>query len=153
MDRKPTHTPADPWQWFSGCLYHLGDSRLLKTWNVSRRTLEKWSADRRTTQSVSKNPLVLLGETLETLMVRGHADFAISAVDYLAEICRCHIEMDQANIVADKATLEEELLDNYEVIAEYTAAMRDPGVSNREKREKARKAIEEIQQDLTLLDD
>jgi hypothetical protein len=72
-------------------------------------------------------------------------------VDYLAEVCRCEINLNQASY-PDKRTLEEELLDNYEALAEYTQAMRDPGVSVREKRAKAYKAIEEIKQDLRFLD-
>lgn len=151
MNRKPTRIPADPWQWFSGCMYHLSATEIHKTWNVGGRTVERWSADKRTTQSVTKNPLVLLGETLEKLMEKGQADFAISAVDYLAEITRCHVIADSDHL-PDHSTLEEELLDNYEVLANHTSTMQDPDASKREKRVKAYKVVSEILQDLKLLE-
>lgn len=147
MNRKPTRTPADPWEWFSGAIYHLTKSVLIKIWNVSEKTAERWSADKTTTESISKNPLVMLGITLEKLMEKGKFDFAMAAVDYLAQIVGCYLVCNDAS--PDKETLSEECLDDLPVIAAFHTAMTEkeflPIV-----REKYRKAKQELDEDFQL---
>ena len=148
MDRRPTRTPVDPHEWFSGAIYHLGKSILLKIWNVSERTLERWSADKAMTASVTKNPIIMLGITLEKLMERGKIDFAQAAVDFLARIVGCHlVTIEDAS--PDKKTLAEECLDDLPPLAAFHSAM-----NNREPvsvvRPLHRKAKGELDQDMAL---
>lgn len=153
MNRKPTSTPVEPWEWFSGCLYHMSKSQIVKIWNVGERAVEKWSADPSTTATTAACPMTRLGYMLTKLMMRGQVEHARSGVDYLARIVRCTLIPDEDECTPNNAALEEELLDNYESLAAYTAAMRDPEASNAKRRELARLAIEDIMQDLTLLKD
>lgn len=148
MNRKPSHTPVAPWEWYSGAIYHLSKTAVLKIWNCSERTLERWSADPATTESITKNPLGMLGITLEKLMERGRADFARSAVDYLAGIVGCTLVCD-GDIKPDKDTLADECLDDLPALAElHQALLKDSPRS--EVRELARKLINEIDEDLAL---
>ena len=148
MNRKPARTPVAPWEWYSGAIYHLGKSVVLKIWNCSGRTLERWSADPAYAESTTKNPLGMLGITLEKLMEKGRADFARSAVDYLAAIVGCSLVCD-GEIKPDKDTLADECLDDLPVLAELHTAMRDnkplPVV-----RELAGKAKQEIDESLAF---
>lgn len=150
MNRKPTHTPVNPWEWFSGAIYHLSKTVVVKIWNVSDRTIERWSADSATTQSVSNNPLVLMGAMLEKLMEKGKMEFARAAVDYLAMIVRVQIR-DVVDVLPDGKSISEELLDNLPALARYQEAVRDrkplPVI-----RARAMELIAEIEQDLALLD-
>jgi hypothetical protein len=116
MNRKPTHPPIDPHEWFSGSIYHLGKSTMLKIWNVSERTMERWSADKAMTASVTKNAVDMLGITLEKLMEKGKAEFARSAVDFLAKIVGCQLES-QASSGPDKHSIAEECLDDLPIVA------------------------------------
>tara|TARA_B100000614_G_C14536177_1_gene488489 strand:- start:355 stop:822 length:468 start_codon:yes stop_codon:yes gene_type:complete len=124
MNRKPTGTPVNPHQWFSGAIYHLGKSTLIKIWNVSERTIERWSADSAFTESVTKNALDMLAITLEKLMEKGRIDFARSAVDFLARIVGCQLVCSDG-VEPDKATLEDELLDTWPAISGFQTTMRD----------------------------
>lgn len=151
MNRKPTGTPIDPWQWFSGVIYHLGKSSVLKIWNVAERTLERWSADKDFTESVTKNPLVKLEITLEKLMERGKVEFARSAVDSLARIVGCTLR--EINLVSDKKTIEEELLDNIPALARYQEIAR-PSAKRpvAEIRAAAQALVREIEEDVALIE-
>jgi hypothetical protein len=121
---------------------------VLKIWNCSERTLERWSADPATTESISKNPLGMIGITLEKLMERGRVDFARAAVDYLAAIVGCTLVVDQ-EVIPDKAALADECLDDLPALAEYHAAMLDKKPIS-EIRDLCRKAKHEIDEDLAL---
>jgi hypothetical protein len=116
MNRKPTRPPIDPHEWFSGSIYHLGKSSMLKIWNVSERTLERWSADKAMTASVTKNAVDMLGVTLEKLMEKGKADFARSAVDFLAKIVGCQLVC-TTDAAPDKDSIAEECLDDLPIVA------------------------------------
>jgi hypothetical protein len=143
MNRKPTHTPADPWEWFSGTIYHLTKSAVIKIWNISERTVERWSADRTTTESVTRNPLVMLGDTLEKLMEKGKAEFARSAVDFLAKIVGCHLVFVEA--IPDKENLSDELLDDLPAISAFHTSMinKEPLAIVRENYRKAKQELDE----------
>lgn len=148
MNRKPTRTPADPWEWFSGAIYHLGKSVVLKIWgNISERTLERWSASRSDvgTQSITKNPVVMLGIMLEKLMEKGRSEFARSIVDYLASIVNCTLSC-SGDIIPDKDNLSDELLDDLPVIADFHQAIlrREPETTVREK---YRLAVTDLEED------
>jgi len=148
MNRQPTHTPVAPWEWYSGAIYHLSKTAVLKIWNCSERTLERWSADPATTESITKNPLGMLGITLEKLMERGRVDFARAAVDHLAAIVGCSLVVD-GDVVPDKDNLAEECLDDLPALAKLHTAMHEnqpmPIV-----RELAAKAKHDIDEDLAL---
>jgi len=148
MNRKPTRTPVVPWEWFSGAIYHLGKTVVLKIWNCSGRTLERWSTDPAYAESTTKNPLGMLGITLEKLMERGRADFARAAVDYLAAIVGCTLVCD-GEIHPDKDTLADECLDDLPALAELHKALLNDS-PRAEVRELARKLINEIDEDLAL---
>jgi hypothetical protein len=144
MNREPTHTPADPWQWFSGAIYHLGKSKVVKIWNTTNRTVERWSADKNYTASVTKNPLVMFGIVLEKLMEIGKIDFARSAVEYLSGIVGCRLYCPQAE--PDKPTLADELLDDVPAVCGFHASMRADNPNIAEVKENLRKAHDELNQ-------
>ncbi|WP_024333094.1 hypothetical protein [Desulfotignum balticum] len=148
MNREPTRTPVAPWEWYSGAIYHLGKSLILKIWNCSGRTLERWSADPATTESITKNPLGMLGITLEKLMERGRTDFARAAVDYLAGIVGCTLVCD-GEIHPDKETLADECLDDLPALAEFHTALRE-GQPLPVVRELCRKAKHDIDESLAI---
>jgi len=144
MNRKPTGPPVNPHQWFSGAIYHLGKSTLIKIWNISERSIERWSADSAFTESVTKNALDMLAITLEKLMEKGKADFARSAVDFLARIVGCHLAcIDGA--VPDKGTIPEECCDDLPVIAAFHQSMinHEPIPVVRDHHRQAKKELDE----------
>jgi len=152
MNRKPTRTPVVPWEWFSGAVYHLKNKSLvLKIWNCSERTLLRWSANPATTQSITKNPLEMLGITLEKLMERGRADFARAAVDYLAAIVGCALVCD-GEIHPDKDNLAEECLDDLPALAAFHTSLRE-NQPRAVVRELCRKAKQDIDESLALYED
>ena len=148
MNRKPTRTPVAPWEWYSGAIYHLGKSTVLKIWNCAGRTLERWSADPAYAESTTKNPLGMLGITLEKLMERGRADFARSAVDYLSAIVGCTLVCD-GEIRPDKDTLADECLDDLPALADFHTALREKQ-PRAVVRELCRKAKQDIDESLAL---
>jgi len=144
MNRKPTRIPVDPHEWFSGAIYHLTKTVLSKIWNVSNRTMERWSADSTYTESVTKNPLVMLGITLEKLMEKGKADFARACVDLLAQIVGCQLACD-GETTPDKENLSDELLDDLPAVTELHTAIinREPETIVRNLLSKAKRELDE----------
>ncbi len=118
MNRKPTRTPIDTSEWFSGAIYHLTKSVMVKIWNVSDRTMERWSADAAMTEYTAKNPIMRLGITLEKLMEKGKVEFARSCVDSLARTVRCYLVAEEV-ATPDKPTIAEEMLDDIQAIAAF----------------------------------
>jgi len=153
MNRKPTRTPVEPWDWYSGAIHELGKSMLVKIWNCSDRTMERWSADPATTESITKNPLDRLGITLKKLMEleQEQADFARAAVDYLAAIVGCTLVCD-GEIHPDKDNLAEECLDDLPALAAFHTALRE-NQPRAVVRELCRKAKQDIDESLALYED
>lgn len=145
MNRRPTRTPADPHEWFSGAIHHLGKSTLLKVWNVSARTIERWSTDQRFTESVSRTPVHMILTMLDLLMEKGKSDFARSLVDKLAHAVGCHLVCSDSE--PDKSDFRDELLDDIPAIAKFHISMKDWEKPNpAEVRECFRHSVDELKQ-------
>jgi hypothetical protein len=86
---------------------------------------------------------------LKKLMEIGAFDMARAAVDRQARIVGC--ELKSSDVVPDKKTISEELLDNLPVLAEYQEAVRS-GEPIETIRRLFRKVITELEQDMALLE-
>ena len=124
MNRKPDHPPFNTWQFFSGCIYHLGKTTMNKLYQVGERTIERWSADPATTATSKRNPLDRYEDLLSMLMERGKKDVARTAVGRQAAIVGCELNVVGLGVKPDKETVEEECLDDYPVVIEFHDSIR-----------------------------
>jgi len=147
MSQKPTTPISKSHELYSICNRRLGKTWMASHYQRSTRQLERWAADPKRTEHAQNNPLDRLEIMLDELCARGFVDDAQSAVAYLAEVVGCELYCTEDGI-PDKATLNEELLDDYDAINAYAKGVRDkekPAVVQKLKR----KAKEEINQTYT----
>ena len=142
--------PVKTWQFYNALKQVVGHSWLTNFFSVSPRHIDRWSCDPDYSESSRRNPMDRYEALLEKLMELGKVDIAQGAVDRQARIVGCHLSCTDT-IAADKKTLQEELLDNLPALAAYQDAIttKQPVA---EIRAAARRLIDEINQDLTLIE-
>lgn len=142
-------TPVESWQFYHACKIRLGKSVLTTLFKKSCRQIDRWSCDPDFSESAQRNPMDKYETLLTKLMDRGVLDIARAAVDRQARIVGCELKC--VDVSPDKATIEEELLDNLPALAEYQEAARTKqplGVI----RQAAMALIREIHEDLALIE-
>jgi len=142
--------PVKTWQFFNACKQNLGISSLTSLFKVGHRHIDRWSCDPDFSDSSQRNPMDRYETLLKKLMDRGVDDIARAAVDRQVNIVGCFMRINC--LAPDKASISEELLDNLPALSEYQEAVRlDKPLSVI--REKARKLILEIEEDLVLIEE
>ena len=150
MSKKIETIPVETWQFYNTCKQRLGISTLTKMFKISLRQAERWGCDPDFTVSSQRNPMDRYETLLKKLMDHGVEDIATAAVDRQARIVGCLLRKKCVN--PDKETITEELLDNLPAMAEYQEAARSEQTPMEVIREKARKFIKEIEEDVALLE-
>ncbi|MCK5312771.1 MAG: hypothetical protein KAJ62_11710 [Desulfobacteraceae bacterium] len=141
--------PVKTWQFHNACKILLGMTSLTKLFKISPRQIDRWACDPDFTESSQRNPMDRYEALLKKLIEIGSFDMARRAVDRQARIVGC--KLITTDIVPDKDTILEELLDNLPVLAEYQEAIR----SNKPIetiRSLHRKLINELDEDLVLIE-
>lgn len=122
MDPKASHPPLKTWQFFSACRRILGDSWMQQLFKRGLRQLQRFSADPDFADT-DRNPIDHYEAMLRRLMELGRADVAMAAVSRQAHIVGCEL-LCLEDVYADKASLEDELLDDYPVLVDFHQAVR-----------------------------
>ena len=141
--------PVASWQFFHACKVRLGKSTLTTLFKKSSRQIDRWSCDPDFSESAQRNPMDKYETLLNKLVERGVMDIARAAVDRQARIVGCDLKCSEAS--PDKATIEEELLDNIPALAKYQQAVMTKQPLEVIRRA-ARKVIQEIEEDLALIE-
>lgn len=143
MDPKTSHPPLKTFQFFSACRRILGDSWMQQLFKRGLRQLQRFSADPAFADA-DRNPIDHYETMLHRLMELGRSDIARAAVARQAHIVGCSLAPLEGGC-PDKASLEDELLDDYPVLVDFHQAVRermDPDLV-RSLWEKARRELDE----------
>ena len=141
--------PIKTWQFHNACKILLGMTSLTKLFKISPRQIDRWACDPDFTESSQRNPMDRYEALLKKLMEIGSFDMARRAVDRQARIVGCELRC--TDVVPDKESIQDELLDNLPALAEYQESVRAKkpiGVI----RSLAQKVITEIEEDLALIE-
>lgn len=123
MKQKASHPPLNTWQFFSACRRILGDAFLQQLFNRGLRQLQRFSADP-DFADIDRNPVDHYEAMLRRLMELGREDVAKAAVARQAHIVGCELQcLDAAH--PDEESIEGEMLDDYPVLVDFHAAIRD----------------------------
>lgn len=90
--------------------------------NRSSRMIDYWAQDPNFSAEPKRNPIDRLEALLEALDESGARDTAISALRILANALNLKI-VDRAEVVPDKDTLHEEILDDMQCLLAYQEAL------------------------------
>lgn len=146
---KVTTIPVETWQFFHACKTRLGRSTLTDLFKKSIRQIDRWSCDPDFSESAQRNPMDKYETLLQKLVDRGVLDIARAAVDRQARIVGC--ELTYSDVSPDKASIEEELLDNLPALAKHQEAI-TLKKSLAAIRQAAMDMIREIQEDVALVE-
>jgi hypothetical protein len=141
--------PVTTWQFYNACKQNLGMASLTKLFKISERQIARWACDPDFTDSSQRNPMDRYEFLLKKLMEIGAFDIARAAVDRQARIVGCELKL--SDVVPDKQSIAEELLDNLPVLAEYQEAVRS-GQPIETIRQLYNKVILELEQDMALIE-
>lgn len=144
--KKTALIPVKTWQFYHAAKHHLGIAFLQKLFKVSPRQIDRWACDPDFAESSQRNPMDRYETLLKKLMELGATDVARATVDRQAAIIGCSLVCD-GEIIPDKDTLTEELLDDLPAIAKLHTAISE-GQPMGVVRDLAAKAINDIREDL-----
>jgi uncharacterized membrane protein YkvA (DUF1232 family) len=112
------------WQFFLSCRRILGEPFMTTLFSRGSRQIYRWSADPDVTNDSERNPLDRMTTILQRLHERGRTDVAIAALTIMVNAIGYEISpIDSA--IPDKATLEEEMLDDYPALTMFHAKIRE----------------------------
>jgi len=137
------------WQFYNACKIILGMTCLTKLFKISERQIARWACDPDYTESSQRNPMDRYEALLKKLIEIGSFDMARGAVDRQARIIGCELKFTE--VVPDKNSIQEELLDNLPALAEYQEAVRANQPIEKIRALHA-KVIDELEQDLALIE-
>jgi len=114
MPSPTTLPPLTPREYFNFLQAKLGKTYITKKFNVGERAVERWTADEKYVgeESVRKNPIEKIEETLRDLMERGYATEAQAMVARWARLVGCEV-VDCEAVTPDRQDLPSECLDDY----------------------------------------
>jgi hypothetical protein len=90
--------------------------------NRSSRMIDYWAQDPALSADPKRNPIDRLEALFKRLCEDGHRDVALSAVRILAEVIGAQVA-DREEVVPDKETLHEEILDDLPHLLAYQEAL------------------------------
>lgn len=143
MGTTAPQIPVKSWQFFTGCRRLLGDSCLQKLFKVSLRQIQRWAADPDFAEDTDRNPADRIEVLLSRLMEIGRGDVARAMVSKLSITVDCELRcLDE--VIPDRETLSDELLDDHLPLARFHEAVRngEPLVLVHELYQKAREELE-----------
>ncbi|MBI9092588.1 MAG: hypothetical protein JEZ12_25510 [Desulfobacterium sp.] len=127
MTAKSHTPPLDTRQFLKACNRVFGHSFMIKFFNVSERTYASWRSNRATAneKSIRTNYLEKHEMLLELLMEEPDGEeLARGIVTKHANIVGCDLSENRP-VEPDKATIEEECLDDYPIMVRLHTAIRD----------------------------
>jgi hypothetical protein len=127
MTGKPHTPPLDTRLFLKACNRTFGHSFMIKFFNVSERTYASWRSNRATAceKSIRTNYLEKHEMLLELLIEEPDGvELARGIVTKHANIVGCDLS-EREYAEPDKATIEEECLDDYPILVRLHTAIRD----------------------------
>jgi len=126
MNRETTTAHVESWQFYSSCIeifkHRGGASFVAKILGVSTRQVHRWACNPDFSESSQRTPMDRYETLLRHLLEMGRHDVAMGCADRQAHVVNCHLIIN--DVIPDKDSLPEELLDDLPVIAEFhTSAM------------------------------
>ena len=126
MSKETSAPPVNHREWLSNVRDLLGDTYLKGLFGISVRTLQRWVAKwpHVGEDSVRKNFIDRIEELLRRLGNEpGGIDYARAIVSRFAHLVGCEIRVKET-VTPDKATIEEECLDDYPAVMKLHEAVR-----------------------------
>ena len=119
MERVPFRT----WEYYQAAFEVLGDVFLRKVFGRSYTQICRYRRNPDFCADVEANPLDREMIIARALVNAGHQDVAIQMVAMLAEVVDCEV-IRRPDSAPDKATVEEECLDDYPALLSFHEAVR-----------------------------
>lgn len=142
MNREPTASPGETWEFFSACLHYLGKAALTSLFQRGERQIQRWAADPATSGN-QRNPVDRYEHLLQALMEKGQANAARSAVSRQAHLVGCEL-VEKEMPTPDKASLELEIIDDLYAKTNYDRVLLSPDST----REQCRMALDALIREL-----
>jgi hypothetical protein len=117
--------PSETWQVFFRARRLLGMAAMLNLFGNSQTQLYRWSRCPLTTADTERNPLDRLQVMFREMAAAGDEATVLSALHALAEALPGARVVLDGRSCPDQPTIEGELLDDYPVLVELHAAIRD----------------------------